>query len=539
MFTGRNASGKTLPVSTRSACSRPDCCRRLALLALLLIAPASGCTSLREYVRNGFKVGPNYCPPAAPVANEWIDARNSSLSASPTEDAAWWQNFNDPVLDELIHAAYRQNLSLRVAGLRVLEARAQRAIAAGNLFPQQQQAFGDYSRIGLSQNGPSAFALNHFFDEWRLGASLAWELDFWGQFRRAIEAADAHLDASVEDYDSVLVLLLADVAQSYAGVRIAEQRLAYAEQNVKIQQGSLKLAEERLRHGATTRLDVTQALSNLAQTEATIPPLISARRQAANQLCILLGMPPRELDGLLDGQRGIPAAPPCVAVGIPAELLRRRPDVRRAERHVAAQSALIGVAESDLYPHFSINGTLFLDATKFEDLFRGDSLAGSVGPAFRWNILNYGRLRNNVLVQEARFQQLAVHYQNVVLQANVEAENAIVSFLQAQQQVKSLTRSADAAAESVKLVESQYREGTEDFNRVFSVQQFLTQQQDQLALAEGTVAQSLIQLYRALGGGWQIRFHPGPMQLAQAPTAETLPAPAPQPPIAAEPPPNP
>ena len=174
---------------------------------------------------------------------------------------AWWQTFNDPVLDSLVASAYQQNLSLRVAGLRILEARAQRAIAAGELFPQAQQAFGDYSRIGLSKNGPSGASPNRFFSEWTLGASLAWELDFWGRFRRAIEAADANLDASVENYDDVLVLLLSDVAQSYTNVRIAEQRLAYAKQNVEIQRGSLRLAEDRLRNGATTRLDVTQGLS--------------------------------------------------------------------------------------------------------------------------------------------------------------------------------------------------------------------------------------------------------------------------------------
>ena len=194
------------------------------------------------------------------------------------------------------------------------------------------------------------------------------------------------------------------------------------------------LAEVRFREGTTTRLDVTQGQSNLAQTEASMRPLEAARRQAANQLCILMGMPPQSLDETLAGRRGIPSAPAQVAVGIPAELLRRRPDVRRAERDVAAQSALIGVATSELYPHFSISGTIYFDAQQFEDLFYLDSIAGSVGPSFRWNILNYGRLANNIRVQESRFQQLAVQYQNVVLQANAEAENAIVSFLKSQQQ---------------------------------------------------------------------------------------------------------
>lgn len=503
--------------------------RIVALVSLMVVASVAGCTNCREYVSNGFKVGPNYCRPAAPVADQWLDREDPTLDTTQVDDGAWWRTFNDPVLDALIASAYEENLTLRVAGLRILEARAQRAIAAGNLLPQAQQGFGDYTRTGLSKNGPSGAIPNSFFDEWTLGGNLTWELDFWGRFRRAVEAADANLDASIEGYDDVLVLLVADVAQNYTDVRIAEQRLAYARQNVKIQQGSLRIAEDRLRNGVTTRLDVTQAQSDLANTEASIPVLEASRRQAVNRLCILLGTPPQNLDEILAGHQGIPGAPAQVAVGIPAELLRRRPDIRRAEREVAAQSALIGVATAELYPHFSINGTILLDATNFQDLFDTDSFAGTVGPSFRWNIFNYGRLTNNIRVQEARFQQLAVLYQNTVLQANAEAENAIVGFLKAQQQAKALSRSAEAASQSVELVLSQYNQGTVDFNRVFNVQQFLTQQQDQLAIAQGSVAQNLIQVYRALGGGWQIRLNPPTPQLFAGPGQPTEVAPQPEP----------
>jgi NodT family efflux transporter outer membrane factor (OMF) lipoprotein len=505
---------------------------------VLPLAFSTGCTSWREYIANGFKVGPNYRRPAAAVAEQWLDTGNPALNTERIHDAAWWRTFHDPVLDSLVASAYQQNLTLRVAGLRILEARAQRAIAAGELFPQAQQAFGDYTRTGISKNAiMGGFMPTRFLSEWRLGTSLAWELDFWGRFRRAIEAADANLDASVENYDDVLVLLLSEVAQSYTNVRIAEQRLVYARQNLDIQRGNLRLAEDRLRNGATTRLDVTQALSNVAQTESSIPPLESTRRQAVNQLCILLGIPPQSLDEMLAGNAGIPKAPAQVAIGIPAELLRRRPDVRRAERELAAQSAMIGIATADLYPAFSISGTIFLDAMNFKDLFDTDSIAGSVGPVFRWNILNYGRLTNNIRVQEARFQQLAVQYQNVVLRANAEAENAIVSFLKAQQQAKSLSQSTDAARESVELVSNQYRQGIVDFNRVFDSQIFLTQQQDQLAIAQGSIAQNLIQLYKALGGGWQIRLNNAAPQPLAAPgqPAEAVPAPEPaapsQPPL--------
>lgn len=492
---------------------------RMVVLALVA-AMAAGCTSWRDYLRNGFKVGPNYRRPAAPIAADWIDAKDPAVNSKSADDAAWWRTFDDPVLDSLVVAAYRQNLTLRAAGMRILEARAQRGIAAGELFPQWQEAFGTYTRTNKSSNAPAVFP-SKFFDEWTAGASLAWELDFWGRFRRAVEAADASLDAQIENYDDILVLLLAEVAQRYVDIRTAEQRLEYARKNVEIQRGSLRLAELKYDNGRglVPRLDVTQAQTNLSQTQATVPPLETARRQAANQLCILLGTPPREVDGMLGPRRGIPSAPAEVAVGIPADLLRRRPDIRRAEREVAAQSAQIGIATSELYPHFSITGSIFLDAAHFSDLFGAGSLAGNVGPSFHWNLLNYGRLVNNIRVQDARFQQLALEYQNLVLQANAEAENALVGFLQSQQQVIALRRSAQAAAESLGLVQLQYDEGKTDFNRVFNVQQALTQQQDLLAVAEGDVAKNLILLYKALGGGWQIR----------------LATPAPQPEAAAEP----
>jgi NodT family efflux transporter outer membrane factor (OMF) lipoprotein len=506
--------------------------RTAFLVFAILLTSVAGCTSWRDYIKNGFKVGPNYCRPKAEVSDTWLDSKDAALRTDVIQESAWWRNLEDPVLDSLVTTAYRQNLSVRVAGLRILEARAQRAIAAGELFPQSQQAFGDYARTGVSAYNPSAVpGMSRFGSEWRLGTSLAWELDFWGQFRRALESADAKLDSSIENYDNVLVLLIADVANAYSNVRIAEQRLEYAHKNVEIQRGSLKIAEDRFHNGATTKLDVTQGESNLAQTEATIPPLETARRQAVNQLCILLGMPPQNMDDTLAGHKGIPVTPPQIAVGIPAELIRRRPDVRQAERDVAAQSALIGVAQADLYPHFSITGTLFLDAEKFEDLWRGNAVSGSFGPTFNWNIFNYGRLVNSVRVQEARFQELAITYQNIVLRADAEAENAIVSFLKAQQQVQYLKQSTVAAKESVELVSAQYREGKVDFNRVYNVQQTLTQQEDQLAVAQGTVVTSLIGLYKSLGGGWQIRLEDAgsPANVVNAQPAAPTPAPAPAP----------
>jgi NodT family efflux transporter outer membrane factor (OMF) lipoprotein len=478
--------------------------RHLAILIFLLIFCA-GCTSWREYRCNGFKVGPNYKRPDARTAEQWIDAGNPNINDAAPKDAAWWDTLNDPILNTFVYTAYRQNLTLRVAGQRILEARARRDIAAGNLFPQTQEATGSYTRNNTSKNSPMGYGGN--YNEWQVGTNLAWELDFWGRFRRAVESANASLDASVENYDDVLVLLLAEVSQQYVNVRTAEQRLEYALKNVETQRESLELASAKFANGATTQLDVTQGESTLAQTEAAIPPLESSRRQAMNQICILMGMPPKDINDLLNGHQPIPSAPPDIALGIPADLLRRRPDIRRAEREVAAQSAKIGIATAELYPHFSITGSVYLDAERFKDLFNSNSFGGSIGPSFNWNILNYGRLVNGIRVQDAIFQELVFTYQNTVLKANAEAENGVVAFLNTQRQARFLATSTHAAEKSVDLVRSQYEAGKTDFNRVLTVEQALTQQQDQLAVAQGNVVQSMVQIYKALGGGWQIRLN--------------------------------
>jgi NodT family efflux transporter outer membrane factor (OMF) lipoprotein len=445
------------------------------------------------------------------------------VSGESADHSQWWTVFNDPTLETLVFNAYDQNLDLRTAGFRVLEARAQRSITAGNLLPQSQEAFAGYdrrqtaARVGMPAAGQS-------FSVWDAGFNLAWELDFWGRFRRAVEAADADLNASIENYDDVLVTLLGDVGVAYVEIRTLQNRVELVRANVEAQRGSMRIAEARFREGATTKLDVFQAQNNLAQTESAIPTLEIALRQASNRLCILCGIPPRNLqEELAIGP--IPVPPAEIAMGIPAELLRRRPDVRRAERELAAQSANIGVATAELYPHLAITGTIGIEANHFADLFGSQAFTGSVGPSLRWNILNYGRLLNNIRVQDARFQQLATEYQQAVLRANAEAEDALVAFLKSQQRVQILTASVDAAQQAVDMALLQYREGKTDFNRVFTLQIALALEQDRLAQATGDYARSLVEIYRALAGGWQIRYREGePMEFA-APAAEEMPMP--------------
>jgi len=489
---------------------------------------------LDNWRRNGFKVGPNYARPAAPVADDWIDFNDPRVISDRqgVDNATWWNTFNDPVLNQLVQSSYQQNLPLRAAGLRVLEAQSQRAVAAGLLFPQLQQAFGQYQRIQLSRNGNpvGVGALPaRAFDFWSTGFNVGWEIDLWGKIRRSIESADAELDATVESYDDVLVCLIAETAAAYTEMRAFDQRLKYAHMNVETQKGSLRIAESRFNNGDVSELDVTQAKSNLGQTEALIPTLEIGQRKANNRLCVLLGTPQHDLLPEL-GPGPIPSSRPEVVVGIPAELIRRRPDIREAERRVAAQSALVGVATADLFPTFSISGSLNYQATKFSRLFSSGSNAGFVAPGFNWNILNYGRIVNGIRAQDARFQTAAVEYQQTVLNASAEAENAIIGFLKAQEQVAALEYGVAATERSVELSLAQYREGLIDFNRVFNLQSALVQQQDDLASARASVALSLIRIYKTLGGGWQIRLGASNLnQMVVEPAVENLKVP--QPPV--------
>ncbi|HYW79687.1 MAG TPA: efflux transporter outer membrane subunit, partial [Thermoguttaceae bacterium] len=378
---------------------------------------------MTQWAHQHFKVGPDYCPPAAPISDAWIDADDPDVVSEATDYGYWWAVFNDPVLNELQETARRQNLPLRAAGARIVEARARLAIARGSLFPQLQEAFGEYRRTQVSQTTVNRLP-TVAFDTWDAGFDASWELDIWGRFRRNIESAEATLDAQVDDRDDVLVILQGEVAAAYIQMRAFQKRLRLAENNVALQEKTLELADIRFRRGAVTELDPAQAKENLASTQALIPPLQTGIRQTQNALCILLGTPPHDLNEML-GPGPIPESPPEAIVGIPADLLRRRPDVRRAERLAAAQSAQIGIAESDLYPRFAITGFVGYQASDLSDLFQTNSFNGSVGPGFQWNILNYGRIRNNVRGEEARCCELVFNYQNTVLEANREVEDAI------------------------------------------------------------------------------------------------------------------
>jgi len=495
-------------------------------VASVIAAMIIGGCGLGEWARNGAKVGPNYKPPVVAVAFNWIDYRDPRLEHANADLARWWGVFNDPVLNSLIDQAYAQNLSLRGAGERIAEARARRGIAVGNYFPQSQTAAGSYTANKASNQTANSNVSEQWYSNWEAGFNVSWELDLWGRFRRSVEAADADLQASVADFDNVLVVLLGDVAANYVQYRTFQERVAVARRNIEVQEKSYQLARDKFDAGASTERDVQQSRQVLEQTRAAIPQLEASQRQAANALCVLLGLPPHDLTARLDGPAaaaattapasgpttapappGIPVAPHDVAIGIPADLLRRRPDVRRFERLAAAQSALIGVAKADYYPRLSLLGSIGVQGEYFGDMFHTPgSVAGSIGPGFQWDILNYGRIESNVELQQARFRELVYAYQESVLRAGREAEDAVVGFLKAQERARLLGDSVNAAARTVEITHDQYREGVIDFTPVFLFEGTLAEQQDQLALARGEIALNLVDLYRALGGGWEMRL---------------------------------
>ena len=478
-------------------------------------------------------IGPDYERPDSAREAAWLEKGDTRLNSRPADYRSWWKLFKDPVLDRLIETAYRQNLPLQVAGLRVLEARAQLGIAVGDFFPQQQNLTGFVDYIHLPNNGPSerlpgaSSGLGPFW--WsRLGVGASWELDIWGKLRRGIESYDAQWLAAIAAYDSALVTLTADVANTYIRIRTLEKKLDIAHNNVEAQLGNLRIAEAKHRGGSSSLRDVEQAKTVLGGTQASIPALEGQLRQTKNALSVLLGMPPNELDKPLGSGRQnamIPTPPVQVAVGIPLDLLRRRPDIREAEYKAQAQSAQIGIAKASLYPALSLSGSFsFVSSTasgaSLGDMFQWGNQFYRFGPAMQWNIFNYGQITNQVRAQDAKFQALLTDYQNTVLKAQCEVEDGLIAFLKAQDAAEYLAQSTAAAKRSLDLATLQYKEGIADFTTVLTAEQSLLSQQDSFAGALGDIATGLVSVYRGLGGGWQIRegrdFVPEPIKTAMA-----------------------
>jgi NodT family efflux transporter outer membrane factor (OMF) lipoprotein len=472
-----------------------------------------------------YKIGPDYETPETQVSSNWLEAEDPHLKKGKEDDfKTWWRLFKDPVLNKLIETAYAQNIPLKIAGVRILEARAELGVAIGDLYPQKQGATGmvdEYSSPFLRDLG-----LGNSMWYSRIGIQSNWEIDVWGKFRRAVESADAQLMANVASYDNILVSLTADVANAYVQIRTAEKRLDIANQNVKLQTDSVRIATAKFIGGSSTQRDVEQAKTVLAGTQATIPTLRGQLRQAKNALSLLQGIPPDKFEKSLGTEENagkIPAPPVQVALGIPVDLLRRRPDIRQAELMAAAQSPRIGMAKASLYPAFSISGTFGFIGTNVQgsslsDMFGWGQHMYHFGPSVQWNLFNYGQLTNQVRGQDARFEALLLDYQNAVLKAQKEVEDSLIAFLMAQNSAEFLAESTAAAQRSLNLAMLQYSEGITDFTTVLTAEQELLKQQDNFAQTLGGIASNLVGVYRALGGGWQIRegkeFVPEPIKQA-------------------------
>lgn len=471
-----------------------------------LVAAASGCTT----------VGPDYERPEVPIAPAWYEAERTGSTESGEPPIRWWQTLGDPVLAELVETAFRENNSLKIAGLRVLEARTQLGIATGNRYPQTQLAIGEATANRASENAANTAAGDLDFTQFTLGFSASWEADFWGRFRRGIEAADAAFLGSVAAYDQAMILVAAQVADTYAVLRTTEEQIRITRANIALQERSFEIAEVQFRNGATSELDVLQAQTLLASTQAALPGLEATAARAGHALSTLLGRAPGDLQELATAPDNLPIASIDIPVGVPADLLRRRPDVRRAEYQALAQNARVGLAESNLYPSFTLGGFVGLTAASgtsttrsgndgFGELFDGDSLTYSVGPAFFWPFLNYSRIRNSVRIEDARLQQALLAYRDTVLAASREVEDAIAGLRSVREQDALLQQAVAAALRSNELAMLRYQEGFADYQRVLTAQQALFTQQGRYVANRGGIVRSMIALYLALGGGWQNR----------------------------------
>lgn len=452
----------------------------------------------------GCAVGPDYVPPKTDLPDLWEQELSEGLVDGKADLRTWWTALDDPMLDSLIAQATEGNLDIRQAVARIRESRANLGIASGELFPSVD-ATGTIEESRISNNVAAAVAPPQTRTDtfYAAGLDASWEIDVWGRIRRGIESADASLGASIEDYRDTLVILYAEVASTYVQIRSLQSRIASALSNVGTQRGALQLTIDRNRAGLAPELDVRQAELNLATTEAFVPALRGALAENINRLAVLLGEYPSVLhDEFAAAAEPIPQPPDEVLVSLPADLLRQRPDIRAAERTLAAQTAQIGVATADLYPRFSLLGSFALESFSTSDFFKWESRSFSFGPTVLWSLFDAGRIRSNIEVQDALTAQALLGYEETVLEAVEEVESAMAAYVQERIRRAALARSVVAARESVALVDTLYRSGLTDFQNVLDTQRSQFQQEDQLAESEGLVTQNLIRVYRALGGGW-------------------------------------
>ncbi len=443
-------------------------------------------------------VGPDYVEPRPEMPSAWQATPDPAVVPGKAMIRRWWTVFDDPMLTRFIQEAGESNLDLRAAVARMDEARARLGFATGQRVPQID-AQGSVIRQRSSENALSNFGTETFYSP---GVAASWEIDLFGRVRRSVEAATADFQASQEDRTDVMITLYAEVARTYVNVRTYQARLAAAESNINSQKQVLALTQARFKNGLATDLDMAQAERVLASSEAEVPPLRIELARAVNTMAVLLGHRPGALYKELSEPKSIPIPPSKATVGVPVDLLRQRPDIRRAERQLAAQTARIGVATADLYPSFSLTGFFGYESIDTSELFDAGSRVFTFGPSLRWNFFDGGRIRNQIKVQDALTEQALLSYEKTVLNALNEVENALVAYIEQRIRFEALQRSVDASRRSVKLSTDLYKEGLVDFQNVLDAQRALFNFENQVAAARGNSAVNFVRLYKALGGGW-------------------------------------
>jgi len=453
-------------------------------------------------------VGPKYQAPQVKVPDAWAglsggpQGQISSAAPEPEDIAEWWKNLHDPELDALIARAAQSSLSVRQAQERILQARAARGVVGAGLWPQAT-ASGGAGTTRTSAIGGGSEVNSGTRNLFQAGLDAAWELDLFGGVRRGVEAANADLQAAVEDSRDVLVTLTAEVALDYIGLRGLQQQIAIANDNLAAQRHSAELAKKRYDVGFASRLDVANADAQAATTLSQIPQLEAAAQQAIYSLSVLLGREPATLLPELSSAAAIPPAPPAVPVGLPSDLLRRRPDIRRAEAQLHGATARIGVATADLFPKFSLTGALGLQSTALSTLAGGGIANVSGAGAVTWPIFSAGRIRANIRIQDAVQRETLLAYQQTVLTALQDVESALVAFGKEQQHHAALADAVTANRTAVDLSTKLYVAGETDFLNVLTAQRSLYATEDALAQSDRAIDTDLIALYKALGGGWQ------------------------------------
>lgn len=465
----------------------------LRLLMTVLFMTVSGCAA----------VGPDYKRPEVPVHKDW----NTRMEDCPVIGetnldvlAQWWTTFNDAKLTHLAERAVKGNLDLKKARAQVREARARRGIAEAGFLPTLNGS-GSAAWAHTTGNGNTNAASTAASELYSANFDASWELDIFGGVRRSVEASQKDLQASEESLHNVLVSLLSEVALNYFDVRTYQERLNVAESNLRSQTETFELTQWRYQAGLTDELAVQQARYNLENTRSQIPVLRTGLDAAMNRVAVLLGDQPGAVQTELEHPEPIPVPPLQVAVGVPADLLRRRPDVRQAEQELAAQTARIGVATADLYPKLTLGGSIGLETLSLKNLSPG-TVSFSGGPSITWAIFKGGAIRRNIELQSALQEEALVHYESVILSALEEVENALRAYAETQKRRKSLSDAAQAAQKAAELAQQKYQAGLTDFTSVLDAQRSLLSLQEQLAISNGNVSANLVRVYKALGGGW-------------------------------------